>query len=300
MTASAATVLATGDGVVQVDGPVLSNEPAGDYRLLRLAVPGIAALARPGQFAALTVGGPTSGLLLRRSFSIHRVGADHVDLVIADAGPGTHWLTRCRPGDVVNIVAPLGQGFAPPAQPGACVLVGGGYGSAPLFWFAKTVRAAGCAAHLVLGAASAGRLFGADLAAASTDSVHVTTDDGSLGTRGQVTAVLPDLLLATGARTVVACGPMGMLRAVTEVATAHGATAQVAVEEAMACGVGVCMTCVLPVVGDDGRTRMTRSCVDGPVFAGARVRWDAIADGRVAVPDDAVGAAPLAPIGPAR
>ena len=83
---------------------------------------------------------------------------------------------------------------------------------------------------------------------------------------------------------------MAMLRAVTEVAQAHGAVAQVAVEESMACGVGVCMTCVLPVTGSDGRTRMVRSCVEGPVFRGDRVRWDAISGGISRVPDDAVGA----------
>ena len=89
---------------------------------------------------------------------------------------------------------------------------------------------------------------------------------------------------------VYACGPMAMLRSVTDIATAHGAVAQVAVEESMACGVGVCMTCVLPVTGDDGLTRMVRSCVEGPVFRGDRVRWDAFGSGYGVVPDDAVGA----------
>ena len=79
---------------------------------------------------------------------------------------------------------------------------------------------------------------------------------------------------------------MAMLRAVTEVAAARGVAAQCAVEESMACGIGVCMTCVLPVVGDDGVTRMVRSCVEGPVFPGDRVRWDDVGT----VPADAVGA----------
>jgi dihydroorotate dehydrogenase electron transfer subunit len=83
---------------------------------------------------------------------------------------------------------------------------------------------------------------------------------------------------------------MGMLRSLTDVSTAHGAVAQVAVEESMACGVGVCMTCVMPVTGTDGATRMVRSCVEGPVFRGDRVRWDAFVDGRCLVPADAVGA----------
>ena len=99
---------------------------------------------------------------------------------------------------------------------------------------------------------------------------------------------------ATAARpetgVVYGCGPMGMLRSITAVAAAEGAVAQVAVEESMACGVGVCMTCVMPVRGNDGVTRMVRSCVEGPVFRGDRVRWDAFENGWCRVPEDALGA----------
>jgi dihydroorotate dehydrogenase electron transfer subunit len=111
-----------------------------------------------------------------------------------------------------------------------------------------------------------------------------------VGHRGWVSDVLPEIIDRTGAGVVYGCGPMGMLESVTKVAHEHGAVAQVAVEEAMACGIGICMTCVMPVVGDDGRTRMLRSCVDGPVFRGDRVRWDAFEGGRAHVPEDAVGA----------
>ena len=117
-------------------------------------------------------------------------------------------------------------------------------------------------------------------------SVTVTTDDGSAGQRGLVTDALPDAIARTGAQVVYACGPMPMLRAVAQVARDHAIVAQVAVEESMACGVGVCMTCVLPVRGDDGRSRFVRACVDGPVFDGGRVRWDDV--GRL--PADLVGA----------
>ena len=105
--------------------------------------------------------------------------------------------------------------------------------------------------------------------------------------RGRVTDVLPEVMERAGADVVYACGPMAMLRAVTEIASASACPRQCAVEESMACGIGVCMTCVLPVVGDDGETRMVRSCVDGPVFRGERVRWDDVGT----VPDDACGAA---------
>ena len=275
-------------GPLQVPAEVVSLGPAGDYLLLTLAAPGIAERTRPGQFAALAVGGPQSSMLLRRSFSIYRddPDADTLEIVFAVHRKGTAWLAELQPGDPVDVVGPLGRPFELPDQPVACVLVGGGYGTAPLFSLAQRLRVRGCAVHLVLGAASEPRLFGVAEAERVADTMTVTTEDGSTGVRGRVTDVLSDLVRRTHSGQVYACGPMGMLRAVAAVAADHDLPSQCAVEEAMACGVGVCMTCVLPVIGDDGRTRMTRSCVDGPVFAGDRVRWDAVGT----VPADTVGA----------
>ena len=263
--------------IAQVSATVLANRRVGAYHQITLDAAEIAVAARPGQFVALAVGGSTSSLLLRRSFSIHRTRPEtdgSVEIVVADAGPGTHWITALAPQAQVDMLGPLGRGFPLPASPGAAVLIGGGYGSAPMLWLADVLRGNGIEVHHILGAATA----------------IVTTDDGSQGQRGRVTDPLTELLHRTGAATIYACGPMPMLAAVTGVAQAHGATAYVAVEEAMACGIGVCMTCVLPVRGGDGITRMTRSCTDGPIFEGGSVRWEAIANGRVAVPSDALGA----------
>ncbi len=284
-------------GVAHIRGQVVSSRPVGAYVHLVVAAAEVASQARPGQFVALAVGGETSATLLRRSFSLHRADTEGrrggtVEIVVAARGPGTGWLVERAAGDVIDIVGPLGRPFPVPEAPVACVLVGGGYGSAPLFWLADVLRGRGCHVEMVLGAASADRLFGVDLGPACADAVTVMTDDGSAGRLGWVTEPLPDLLARTRTGVVYACGPMAMLRAVTEVATAGGAVAQVAVEEAMACGIGVCMTCVMPVVGDDGATSMVRTCVEGPVFRGDRVRWDAFADGVCRVPADAVGAPP--------
>lgn len=270
---------------------VVSVADTGAYQTVTFRLPVPYPFA-PGQFAALAVGGPRSGLLLRRCFSIYRIDGDLLRIVFAAQGAGTRWLAARRPGDPVDVVAPLGTPFRPPAGTGTggpVTLVGGGYGSAPLFSLAAMLRSLGSSVHFVLGAATAGRLFGVAEAQRLGDSVTVTTDDGSAGTQGWVSDVLPAVLAAAGSSMVYACGPMAMLRAVTELATASGATAQVAVEEAMACGIGVCMTCVLPVTGTDGVTRMTRSCVEGPVFDGTAVRWPEAATG--AVPRDALGAA---------
>ncbi len=276
---------------VQVRAPVLALRRAGAYHALTVAAPGIATAARPGQFVALAVGGDETSMLLRRSFSIYRTSqrgahGGTVEIVFAVAGNGTAWLSRLRPGDTVDVVGPLGTAFTLPQESAACTLVGGGYGSAPLFQLAEQLHLRGCRVEVILGAASEARLFGVLEAKRIAGAVVVTTDDGSAGVRGRVSDVLPAVIARSGSRIVYACGPMGMLRAVSEIAASAGIPAQTAVEESMACGIGVCMTCVLPVIGDEGITRMVRSCVEGPVFAGDRVRWADVGT----VPADTLGA----------
>lgn len=278
----------------QVRAEIVAMKRAGAYHRLVVLAPDIAPRVRPGHFVALAVGGPESSMLLRRAFSVHRAddSGGHggtVELVFAVHGRGTAWLARQRVGDVLDVVGPLGKPFALPRQPVSCVLVGGGYGSAPLFGLAERLRERDCAVHMVLGAATDERLFGVLEAKRVSESVTITTDDGSRGRRGMVSDVLGDLVLQTQSDVIYACGPMGMLAAVTAIAGETGAHCQVAVEESMACGIGVCMTCVLPVVCDDGQTRMVRSCIDGPVFRGERVRWADVGT----VPADAVGAAAM-------
>ncbi len=276
---------------VQVNGTVLSVRRVGAYTLLTLVAPGVAAEARPGQFVALSVGGPTSAHILRRAFSIHRVAergvyGGTVEIVVSPHGPGTRWLAGLRQHDNVNVVGPMGRGFVLPKQAVNATLVGGGYGSAPLFMLAEQLRERGCRVDFVLGAATEGRLFGVLEAKRVSTVVTITTEDGSLGETGRVSDVLPGLLDKSESEVVYACGPMPMLQAVAQIADHYGAHSQCAVEESMACGVGVCMTCVLPVVGADGQTRMVRSCVEGPVFDGERVRWSEAGT----VPADALGA----------
>lgn len=289
-------------GVAYVRTEVVSNREVGAYHHLTLHAPDVARGARPGQFVACAVGNAAaddaSSLLLRRAFSLHRVdaAAGTVEVVVAAHGPGTTWITRLRAREHLDVVGPLGRGFALPAEPVPCVVVGGGYGSAPLGWLADALGERGCRVDAVVGAADVARLFGHLDLRRSCHWVHVTTDDGSLGTHGRVTDVLPSVMAEQGTAVAYACGPMAMLRAVAGVAEAAGAVSQLAVEESMACGIGVCMTCVLPVVRADGVTTMARSCVEGPVFRGDMLRWDAIGAGGPdgvtgsAVPPDCLGA----------
>jgi dihydroorotate dehydrogenase electron transfer subunit len=187
-------------------------------------------------------------------------------------GAGTRALAGLRPHDLVDALGPLGRAFDPPETPAGCLLVGGGYGTAPLFFLATELRARRCRVDFVIGAATAGRLLHAMEAERLGHSLTVTTDDGSAGRRGLVTDPLPELLAGTGAERVYACGPMPMLAAVSRVAVAAGVACQVAVEEQMACGTGICFSCVLPV-GPGTPTRMARSCLEGPVFDGAAIAW---------------------------
>jgi dihydroorotate dehydrogenase electron transfer subunit len=279
------------DGPLQVRGEVLSQRRVGAYHHVTLVAPGVAERTRPGQFVALAVGGDRTGMVLRRAFSIYRTSATGVyggpvEVVYAVHGAGTAWLAGLHPHTPVDVVGPLGRPFSLPRETASATLVGGGYGSAPLFGLADALRGRGCRVDFVLGAGSTDRLFGALDAKRMASTVAVTTEDGSTGTRGRVTDVLPDVMARVGTEVLYACGPMAMLRAVSIVAERAGVPAQCAVEESMACGIGVCMTCVLPVVGEDGVTRMVRSCVDGPVFAGDRVRWDDVGT----VPPDTYGA----------
>ena len=276
---------------LQVLGTVAEIRPVGDYHHLTLVAPGISEQVRPGHFVALSVGGAQSSMLLRRSFSVYRTrpSGPHggtVEIVFAVAGKGTAWLAGVRPGDRVDVVGPLGRPFQVAERAGTAVLVAGGYGSAPMFALADAITGTGGSAHLILGAATASRLFGVVEARRRGGAVVVTTDDGSAGVRGRVTDVLDELLDRSSADIVYACGPMPMLRAVAAVAARRGLPSQCAVEESMACGIGVCMTCVLPVRGTDGVTRMVRACTEGPVFDGAAVRWDDVGT----VPPDTLGA----------
>lgn len=251
---------------------VVERRSVGEYQALTLAAPRIAEGARPGQFVHLLAGEDRS-FPLRRPFSIWRVERPGtVEVVFDVVGAGTRALAQLRTHDVVDALGPLGRPYDPPEAPAGCLLVGGGYGAAPLFFLATELRARGCRVDLVTGAATAARLLDPAEAGRLGSSLTVTTDDGSAGRRGLVTDPLPELLASTGAERVYACGPMPMLAAVSRVATAAGVACQVAVEEQMACGTGICFSCVLPV-GPGQPTRMARSCLEGPVFDGAAIAW---------------------------
>lgn len=265
-------------GPVQVSGEVLSNKRAGAYQHLALVAPGVAERFRPGAVVALGVGGGLTDRMLRRGLPIFRARAtgtyrSTVEVVFEAADAGARWLAGLSAGAHVDVVGPLGRPYALPKEPVACTLAGHGAAAAPLFSLAERLRERGCAVHMVLGGASERDLFGALEAKRAAKTVVVVTADGSLGMRGDLGSVLPELLTRTGSDVVYAAGPSAMLHEVAFAAEQHGAWSQTALESGAVCATGSCLSCVLPVVGEDGVSRMVRSCVEGPVFRGDRVRW---------------------------
>ncbi|WP_030144996.1 dihydroorotate oxidase [Spirillospora albida] len=281
------------DTPVQTSATVLTVRQVQDYHAMTLVAPAIAERFRPGQFVAAAVGGAHTARLVRRCFGVHEVKSDYggtVEVVFADTEPGTGWLAGLRSRDQLDLVGPLGRPFRLPRDPVGCVLTGGGPGAASLFALADTLLRRGCKVHFVLAGPSARQVFGSRMAQRVGDTAAIVTEDGSVGEEGTLDDVLPRVLQETGADVVYGCGPTDLLRTITQIAGELGLPSQVSVEEFLqrtgACGTGLCMTCMLPVHGEDGVTRMVRACADGPVLRGDRVRWSDLGT----IPFDALGA----------
>jgi dihydroorotate dehydrogenase electron transfer subunit len=276
-------------GPVQVRATVLTARRVDAYHALTLVAPPIAARFRPGQFITVAVGGPQTSMVGRRAFAVHDIRPDHggtVEVVFEAVGPGTQWLAGLRARDPLDVTGPLGRPFPVPKSSSRCLLIGVGYGSAPLFALAARLSDRGSTVDYLLGGASADRVFGALTARRSGRSATVATADGSLGARGPVTAMLEQVIREARTEVIYACAPIPVLRDVSAMAAQYSIPVQASVDVPMACGIGVCMGCVLPVTGTDGITRIVRACVDGPVFRADLVRWDDVGT----IPFDALGA----------
>jgi len=264
----------------QVLAEVVSNKKVGAYHHIVFAVGELASSAKPGNFVAISVGGESSQLVLRRAFAIYRTfdrGATSglLEIVVAPHGAGSTWLANQQSGAKIDLIAPLGTAFGIPTQPVRALLVGGGYGSAPLFGLSEVLKNRGCRVDMVLGASTAMKIYAPLDGKRSVSSLTITTEDGSTGKTGKVTDAIREIIESNEIDIIYSCGPMGMLEAINNIAEEFNIMHQCSIEESMACGIGVCMTCVLPIKGDDGQIRMLRSCIDGPVVAGESVIWDA-------------------------
>jgi len=250
---------------------VLKNEPqAGGYFLMDLKAPSVASKTMPGQFVHLRIP-ERDDLPLRRPFSIFKADNQELSILYKVIGQGTDCMSRLLPGTVVNLLGPLGRGYPVPDPANIPVLVAGAYGMAALYLVAQRSDKKGV---FLAGGARADDLLCATAFEALGWQVMLTTEDGSLGTRGLVTDVLDEWLAEEeDIPEFFSCGPMGMLRAIGQRAQDGGWTAWLSLDHHMACGVGACLTCVHPIKRD-GQIEKLCVCKEGPVFEAREIIWE--------------------------
>ncbi len=259
---------------------ILSSRKVGMYQSITLVAPEIAERARPGQFLAIAMPEGRE-FVLRRHFSIHQASrrggwAGTLEFIVdPTSGAGTGWLARARAHEFLDVIGPLGSPFSYPKRLVNCLLVAEGRGAASLSFLAQELVARHKRVDMILGGASLEAVFKPIDAKRLAQSVAVMTRDGSMGARGGVLDALPEAVERTRAEVVYAAGPPATLRSVAAFCAANRLPAQVAIEERMGCGFGLCNTCVVPVARKDEQGYdNVRACVDGPVFNPARVLWD--------------------------
>jgi dihydroorotate dehydrogenase electron transfer subunit len=279
------------DCALQRTVAIVENLPlARDTMRVRFASPEIAQRAVPGQFLMLRLA-DCNDPLVGRPLALYEVVADEtgapyaVDLVYLVKGKFTTRLAQCGPGHELVVWGPLGNGF-PPQHCDVLIMVAGGIGQTPFVALGRESLGGRCYGHparppgiarrviLCYGARTAEYLAGLDDFERIGVEVRVATDDGTRGRRGFVTELLKETLADTsGDRRIVCCGPEPMMEAVARIAAAARVPCHVSLETPMACGVGICFTCVAKVRDVSGHWDYKRTCVEGPVFESTSIEW---------------------------
>lgn len=281
------------DQMEYCETPIVSNQRIAQetYRL-RIATPPIARQIVPGQFVMIRMSA-LDDPLIGRALAVYDVGFDQlgnahtIDLVYIRKGKLTRRLVASPPGTLVSLWGPLGNGF-PTTPCETLVMVAGGIGHTPFLALAKEAlgqqnfgkrnRSSRWAqkVHLIYGARTAGLLAGVDDFRATGIDVQLCTDDGSDGQQGRVTDLLDPMLATLDRKTtrVVCCGPEIMMEKTATVAADHQVACEVSLETPMACGIGICFSCVAKVQQADGSWDYKRTCVEGPVFPAEKICWD--------------------------
>jgi dihydroorotate dehydrogenase electron transfer subunit len=204
--------------------------------------------------------------LLRRPMSIFRIRPDGVSLMVRSVGRGSERIAGSQPGSWLDCLGPLGRGFSLDSRNRRLLLVGGGYGAAPLIALAEAALPRGSEVTLLVGAATAAHVFPTASVPPEVE-YYCATVDGSLGHHGLVTELVPRFL--DWADAVYGCGPNGMLESLArECRPRSSLLVELAMEQQMGCAMGVCLGCVTPTVRG-----YRRVCRDGPVFDAAELVW---------------------------
>lgn len=279
------------DQATQLSVEVVENvEMARDTYRVRFRCPQLATRALPGQFVMLRLAGfddPLIGRPLAVYDVIHSANGvpDAIDVIYLVKGKLTSRLVKFQPGQRVDVWGPLGNGFEPVATD-HLVMVAGGIGQTPFVCLAKeylglqtfgtpTRKPSRCdKVTFCYGARSADLLAGVEDFERLGVDVRIATDDGSLGHHGLVTDILSQVLTESESSCqVVCCGPEPMMEAVGKVAAAAKVPCRISLETPMACGIGICFTCVAKVRDESGEWDYKRTCVDGPVFDAELIEW---------------------------
>lgn len=255
---------------------------------------------RPGQFIMVRAPGRLDPLL-PRAFALFDVqpglngGPPTFGIFYHVLGKMTRLMSELVPGDEMEILGPLGNAFGLPRGMRRAVLVAGGVGLAPMLLLARAIKKANRGRKpdraveplLIYGGRTQEQIVYREAFEAEGCPVLVTTEDGSSGVRGLATDALSELLAAREGRVedlvVYACGPEGMLRAVAELAERFQVACQASLEARMACGFGICLGCVVKILGAKrghpvaNGGRYERVCLEGPIFDAREVIWDASA-----------------------
>jgi dihydroorotate dehydrogenase electron transfer subunit len=265
---------------VDVYARVISNvRLSDDYNVLTLEAPEVGARTEPGQFVMVKPEGFGESLL-RRPFSVFEILRDGsrptaISIFNKRAGQNTRRLYALEAGQRVACLGPLGKPFTTTATAEAW-MVAGGVGLAPFATLAEALAATGTASTLFYGARSGRELFYLDFFERLGVRLVLATEDGTRGAKARVTGPLEHALAALSGPdrvTVYACGPELMLAAVAKLSAKYRQPSQVSVERVMGCGLGGCYSCVVPVK-HGAAAHLVRSCIGGPVFAGADLVWD--------------------------
>lgn len=213
--------------------------------------------AQPGQFVMAWLPG-----IGEKPYSI--AAMDPLGLLVVDVGPFSHALQELHPGDVLWIKGPLGQGFQIAGR--SHLLVGGGYGAAPLYPLAKAMTKLGHEVPVCLGARTqSGLLMRKDFELLGC-TFACATEDGSAGTLGLVTKLVEEMIGESKPDTLYACGPEGLLSALASICQQHRINYQLSWEAHMRCGMGLCGSCEVPVSYDSSLPVGWLACYDGPVY----------------------------------
>ncbi len=264
--------------VFQESIKIIAKENLGaDYFKLSLSSPKISHSAKPGQFVELRVSDANIPLL-RRPLGVHRVEGNTFEVLCEIVGKGTELLSKKEPGDFLDVIGPLGNGFdcdLPSAARQLPILVAGGMGVAPLIFLAEKLaerktKNSKFKIKVLIGAKTKSHILCEKEFKKLGCKVKIATDDGSRGFRGKATDLLKKELSTVSCQlaTVYTCGPQAMLKAVAKLSGAHNLPAQVSLEAHMSCGFGACLGCVV-----DTKDGYKRVCKEGPVFWADDIIW---------------------------